>query len=207
MGVRVYKKVPFTLLEILVALVILAAVGSAVAINVRRMVFQQRFHSEADQLLQVVRTAQELMRLGYDVAVRIYPLEDAKWHVDLLIEGGIPKGWKQLLSRQRHAFTALQIVWRPQGKLPAPGLIQIDFLSRGSVMSRGILELAGGEETQGLCLHGYPAPIALMAMADAYKCLESDMQWQTAREQLGRFIRQEIEHKEGGHASAESPSK
>lgn len=163
------RKRTFTLLELMIVLMILALTLGVVGINVGRAVREQRFRSEVDRVVDKLRLAQELMLIG-NVGVDVV-FEKVKEGVDfrLEVDGPLTKAWKAEVERPLSPLKAIHWVEFDETvpRVAAPeGRLQLQFLSRGSVMSKGLLRLSTSERdddfgtlTRYICLSGYPRHI------------------------------------------------
>ena len=165
------KRHPFTLLEILVVIAILTTLGGFISINIKRVVYDQRFKSEVASVLETLRLAQNLMLLvKQDVHVIFKGKESQEIDMLLSFDFPIPPGWEKELKRKRALKTIHRVEMedgrrRDQGR---EGELDIQFLSGGDVMSQGILLLSNhyseAEDPKSLmnryiCLLGYPSEL------------------------------------------------
>lgn len=160
-----------TLLEILIVMAILALVGGLVSIGINRALTDQRFRTEVSIVVDQLRLAQDLMLvLGTDVHLKFAVDGDTggiKYWLELETE--LPKEIEKEVLRKRPKLKTVRGVFlKDQLALQTVrGEIDVKFLSRGSVMSRGVLRLATSDSEDPpegtlqtyICLPGYPKPI------------------------------------------------
>jgi len=157
------KRRCFTLLELIIVLLIAATALTAMGINVRKLLYEQRFHSEVSSIVSMLRLAQEMMLLlNTDVTVTFSSQQNSIAYA-IKLEGAPSKEWKQLIQRQRPLLGYINSLQWSNGdngeKSDISKGISLRFLSGGAVMSKGVL-LAGEEKQQrAICLPGYPAPL------------------------------------------------
>lgn len=143
-----------TLIELLVVIAILAMAAGAIGINIKRAVYEQRFLTEVGTVVDQLRTAQELMLLAKaEVKVDFHAHEEGI-EMELICDEEIPKGWDQLLKKK--------ILLRYIHEVHCEEGFPLQFFSRGSVMTKGIVRLEAAE-TRYIALAGYPAPIRATA--------------------------------------------
>ena len=163
----------FTLIELLIVISILSIMASVVGFNVYRAFQDQRFRTEVGLIVDELRLAQDLMLiLDTDVHVKFAPAETGiKYWIE--VEHGVSKEWKPFLLRSHRDLRAIEILSFTEESVE--GVIDIRFMSGGSVMSRGILRLASNMGKKAICLHGYPHPIVSVA-DEGEVCVEKDEQ-------------------------------
>jgi len=164
------RRAYFTLVELLLVLAILLIIGSFIAINIRKALIDQRFRTEVNLITDQIRLAQDLMLvLSQDVHLII--TSDGKGGVDYEIKCDfpLPKGWdKEILRRHETLNTIHRVDFKDQLKIypTKSGEVDLKFISKGTVISRGILVLSAYHEhdekgplTRYVCLPGYPSAI------------------------------------------------
>ncbi|PJD96767.1 MAG: prepilin-type cleavage/methylation domain-containing protein [Parachlamydia sp.] len=160
----------FTLVEILIVFLILSLVTAVVGINISKALEEQRFRTEVDIVLGELRLAQDLMLiLKADVQVKFAQgTEGINYSIET--ESQTTKNWVNSLKRPHPKLKTIRgISFKDELDLPTvPGAIVIHFLSKGSVMSRGILRLSNSSDAVNvpswaqvkvINLYGYPHPI------------------------------------------------
>lgn len=160
----------FTLVEILIVFLILSLVTAVVGINISKALEEQRFRTEVDIVLGELRLAQDLMLiLKADVQVKFAQgAEGINYSIET--ESQTTKNWVNSLKRPHPKLKTIRgISFKDELDLPTvPGAIVIHFLSKGSVMSRGILRLSNSSDAVNvpswaqvkvINLYGYPHPI------------------------------------------------
>ncbi|MCB1111238.1 MAG: type II secretion system protein [Chlamydiales bacterium] len=176
------RRSAITLVEMLIVLVILALAAGFIGINIAKAVREQRFKTEVAVIADQLRLAQDIM-LIMDVGIHVKFAEDPNtggiryW---LEAEAPLPKGWKQEVERAHANLQAIHFV-SIKDELDYPitqGVIDIKFLSRGSVMSKGALRLSTSETADDrgalesfVCLPGYPQPIVISKKENSESCL------------------------------------
>lgn len=165
------RRHPFTLIELMIVLAILAMIAGVVGINIRKAYTQQRFRSEVDSIVDQLRLSQDLMLItGADVHLKFTSMGDEQglkmW---MEVEGQLTsKEWEKLLNKNQRVLTAIHAInFEDELEYPVmPGVIDIRFLSAGNVMSRGMMRLsthedesAEGSMVRAICLLGHPSPL------------------------------------------------
>lgn len=185
-----------TLLEMMLVIAILAVFGGVLALKIDRVIREQRFTSEAHQVVDQLRLAQNLM-LIFHTNVHVHIMENTELRVLdcwLTFDTPLPGHWGQDLQRVHHFKMIKEInFWDPNEttvtKSEDPTIppqiipdrfneLTIAFLSGGSKMSKNILLLATAKKEQDpgaleswVCLQGYPAPITLLSKNPEDNCL------------------------------------
>lgn len=160
---------PFTIIEMLVVIAILAVVGGIVSVSIHRAYVQQRFRSEVAVVVNTLRLAQDLMIILHD-DVHVKFIEDKGNGIQFWLETESPlaKAWEQEIQRTHKTLTVIHSIKFRDELLGTVryGELDIKFLSGGSVMSRGTIRLATtDDETRtnalrsAICLLGFPHPI------------------------------------------------
>lgn len=160
-----------TLLEILIVMAVLALVGGLVSIGINKALVDQRFRTEVSLIVDDLRLAQDLMLiLGTDVHVKFAEDKDKsgiKYWMEM--ETKLPESMEREVLRKRSNLKTIRGVFF-EDLLPfelVPGQVDVKFLSKGSVMSRGVMRLATSDSENPpegvlqtyICLSGYPKPI------------------------------------------------
>jgi hypothetical protein len=196
-----FRRLHLTLVEILIAIMILALVGGIIGINVTKALKEQRFRTEVDLMVDTLRLAQNLMLiLGADVHVRIRTASDKSGiEYALDVEGGVPKNWEPIIKRSQRLLKEVHgVSFRELQPFPiVEGQLDIRFQSGGSTMSKGVFRLSSHENenapgalTVAICLKGYPHPIIGMPEGKTIECESgSDIEFNN---RLTFFTTQEI---------------
>jgi hypothetical protein len=165
------RRLPVTLLEIIIVMAILATVSGVVVISINKALVDQRFRTEVGLIIDELRLAQNLMLiLDTDVHVHFAVSEKEQgikyW---LQLETSLPKNIQKEVLRKRKVLKTVKGVFLADELLTAVKEKHIDvkFLSNGSVMSKGIMRLASSDSESPpkgtlqrfVCLAGYPKPI------------------------------------------------
>lgn len=165
------RRLPVTLLELLVVVAILAMASGIVMVSINKAVVDQRFRTEVGSVVDALKLAQDLMLiLGTDVRV---VFEETKnndgigfWlEMDTLLSPNVQRE----VSKRVHRLKTIKGVFFVDELLTEvqEGKIDVKFLSKGSVMSKGVMRLAtsdsenppAGTLESYICLEGYPKPI------------------------------------------------
>jgi len=188
---------PFTLVEVLIAMALLAVVGGVVALNVRKAILQQRFRSDVSLVVHTLRLAQQLMLVfNTDVKVRFWPLPDQRGFGYLLdFEDKLDTYWKREATRPRAPLKGIHAISFGSDTRQ----VEIQFLSGGMVMSRGILQLSSAAEgrvegawVEYICLPGFPR--FLESRGDP--CDEVDFKKQEEEQrELGAYVMNVVQEK------------
>lgn len=172
-----------TFIEMMVVLAIISLLGGLVAINVNKAVVDQRFRTEVAAIVNQLRLAQNLMLvLDQDVTVKFKDRGDQKT-IDYWLEMQCPalKGWdKELARRPPPLKTIRALEFDAELQEAGEGLLELKFMSGGTVMSRGVLLLSTSDSfnkkgalERYICLPGFPAAIsASMGEIPKAACLE-----------------------------------
>jgi type II secretory pathway pseudopilin PulG len=167
---KILKRCHVTLLEILLVLAILSILSGFVAINTFKAVREQRFRSEVAQVVDYLRLAQNIMLImNTDVLVKFKSSEGALV-CTLEFDHSTTKGWAKELKRPPKEFKTLHYIGFKDENFPEKaGEITIHFLSGGSMMSKGEIELSTNDPHKKardentlvnyILLRGYPSPI------------------------------------------------
>lgn len=155
-----------TLMELLIVIAIIALFGGIAAINVGQIIREERYNSEVQLVIDQLRLAQDLMLLiPADVHV-VIKTENEGFVMTIETDAPLEPGWKRELERKRYTLKEIRYA-SFHDEVPhviRKGDIDIQFLSGGSVMSRGHLLLSpkpegGGTQARRICLLGFPSPI------------------------------------------------
>lgn len=169
------KRLHFTLLELMLVIGILSLVAGFVSINVVKMLRDQHFRTEVSQVLDTVRTAQDLM-LIYDTNVKVVftqksgndPIE-----YEIQFDTPIPVQWAKQLKPPRRTMKHIKKVNFYDEKQVCKKVENerhVGFFSGGSVMSRGLIILSTHDNynaehaiTRYIALSGHPQPLSISA--------------------------------------------
>lgn len=161
-----------TLFELLVVLAIFSLIGGVIGINIKKAIREQRFRSEVSMVVDQLQLAQNLMLiLETDVRIKFQSKNDEiEMRMELLDK--ISKNWANQLTKKPKILKTIQYVgFKDQiSEIEEPGQTAVQFLSGGSLMSRGIMQLATskGVEDYGrlrkfILLTGEPGPIEVVS--------------------------------------------
>lgn len=169
---RILRKAYVTLLELLIVIAVLALIGGALVYNIGNAVIDQRFRTEVGRVVDILRLAQDLMLiLGTDVHVK-FAQDEAKGgiHYWIEMETALEGPWEKEIKRPLNNLKTIRGVFLKDLATDnyIQGQIDVKFLSRGSLMSRGMMRLATSTEDNPIppgtlenyiCLPGYPHSI------------------------------------------------
>lgn len=160
------------MIEVMIVMTLISIVVGVMGFGVNRALNQQSFRSEVVAVIDQLRLSQELMViLNADVRVH-FVAESDQIKVWLETETGLAKGWERELARSGRELRAVEKITFDDVTLEEEGELTLEFLSGGTVMSKGILSLSFGDESRHICLPGYPRPI--ISVIDKERCLEED---------------------------------
>ncbi len=192
-----YKRHQMTFIEVMIILTIILLTTGLMGVNIQRMIKQQHFKSEVALVVDQLRLAQDIMLiLNADVRVKFNKDKNGfKLHIE--VENILSKGWQREIQRERPALKHIQSIafedYNSGNKIEQPPL-ELLFLSGGSIMSQGLLQLKGaGDDDQAyLMFPGYPYPIESSQNAEDH--LTRRIQHQADYfEKLTFYMRREIE--------------
>lgn len=173
----VVRRCYVTLLELLVVIAILSLIAGVMVIGIDKVIVDQRFRTEVSVLVDELRLAQDLMMImGVDVKMQFAP-DDTGINYWLEIDSELPKDLLKQVQKKQRLRTVRGVFFNNLNE-EEHGKLDLNFLSRGAVMSQGILQLTitgEQEETNSrvlqnfICLSGYPRPIS---SSDSYEAAE-----------------------------------
>lgn len=167
---KLVRRCPVTLLEILIVIAILAMAAGIVSIGVSRSLVDQRFRNEVGMIVEELRLAQDLMLvLGTDVKVKFAedPGHD-KINFWMELETKVSDSLQQEILKKHHQLKTIRgFTFRDENATEVvEGATEVRFFSKGAVMSRGIIHMATSSESREsnvleayIPLAGYPGPI------------------------------------------------
>lgn len=180
-----------TLLEVVIVMVILAIASAVVSININKALVEQRFMSEVDLIVSQLRLAQDIMLImGVDSHLHFSSSKNNEgieyW---LETETNLPQNVQREVQRRRKKLTAIKGVFF-KDELPNSNQenhITVSFLSKGDLMSKGIIRLATSSDEnipkgtleRFIYLPGYPKPIVssrtIEESQESYQELDEDL--------------------------------
>lgn len=198
------KKRFFTLMEMLLVLGILSLIAGFLGVNISKMLQEQRFRTEVSQVMDQLRLAQDLM-LIHDTNVQVKFASDKEHgcvEYGMTFDTPIPKGWAKELKRPLKKLKMIHSVsFRDMNQLfddSEDDEANIQFLSGGAVMSKGVLILRSHKSAMTNVLKsfvwipGSPAPlVASSKFPEEYN--EKDITFET---RLSQITQGEIQAKE-----------
>lgn len=195
-----FRRSFFTLIEMMIVLIIVSVVGGVVAISVNTAINQQRFRTEVSTILDQLRLAQDLMLTMGDVHLKFEEERESKAIVFWLdFDFPLAPEWEKELKRKHKNLKAIHRVdFKDKGQTPQTrGILDLQFLSGGSVMSQGtlIVSTASTHETEStltryICLPGYPTPFLQSNISEEANCSQEIND--DSNEQMTRWTRDEI---------------
>lgn len=198
------KKRYVTLIEMLIALAIIAVGAGLIGINVNKAIKEQRFNGEVSLVVDQLRLAQNLMLiLNQDVKVK-FRARAGLLTCQLDFECPLDKGWDRQLNQRPSELKAIRAVSfkTANGKVESTeqGEVVLQFMSGGTVMSRGVLTLsssatpfAQNAEDRTIVLQGFPHPISLSASAQPE--LKEQITFDDKNKALTQYVVHEINAK------------
>jgi len=158
------KRLQFTLIEMLIVLSIIALVAGVIGINAKKALRDQHFKSELSAFLDRLRLAQDLMLIAdADVHFKIEANESEK-AIKYWIE--TDQTFSKQFDRMIKKVGVLKTIHHVSHASGKDGLIDLKFLSKGSVISSGTIQLSSvikNNRASALIayipLKGYPGPI------------------------------------------------
>lgn len=178
------RRLYYTLFEILIVISVLALVAGLVSINIRKALHEQNFRSEVELVVNKLRVAQDLMLIFRgEVKVLIKKDENDKGLIWLEFESKMPGHWEREAKRIHTLKYIRTINFRDEllyansysVKKEDDDTLEIRFLSNGSTMSKGLMQLASGDISRYIYLPGYPAPIiSLVSETEAFAIAKDD---------------------------------
>ncbi len=159
---QVKKRRFITLIEILIVVGIIALVSGLATIGIRKALRDQKFRTEAYQVLTTLRLAQQLMIvLNTDVHVK-FKRTDEGFNYRIELDDKLSERWHKELTRNRPLLKEIHAINFKDALEGGEGPLDIRFLSGGTVMSQGVMRLGtaapgspGALETF-ICLPGFP---------------------------------------------------
>lgn len=154
----------FTLLEILIALSILAVAGSLVAYNLRRVYLEQQALNEMESVANVMKTASDLMMLVNLDSELKFSSKEGKLTVEFLPKSALSPLMKPLIPKKPLTLENIHTFSFEDGALHTHLTDQFSllFLSKGFLMNRGVFTMESREVQGSLILLGYPSSLLLI---------------------------------------------
>lgn len=168
------RRLPVTLLELLIAVAILVTVSAVVIVSVNKAYVDQQFRAEAGRVVDKLRLAQDLMLLSKeDFRVKFAKAEKNEG-IEFRIESYQPlrEDYLKRAMGDKSTLKAIKGVFFEDESLdeqPKEGEINARYRSNGIVMSKGIMRLAStdnqdppaGTLQRYICFPGYPSVITV----------------------------------------------
>lgn len=200
------KKRFITLIELLIVISVLAIAVGVIGFNINRALREQHFKSEVELVVDYLRLAQNLMLImNADVHVIFKAAEKDRYiSMNMKVDGNIEDHLlKVVTDKEKHLSYIQFLEFYDENKTHhEANQVDVKFISKGSVMSKGIMHLSTNERgdvigaiQRYICLPGYPKPIqSVNKKGDDPAC---DEQKQTDFDlRLTSFTVQEIQAKQ-----------
>lgn len=170
------KERHFTLIEILLVIGVIVMITALTGLNIRRLYQEQKFNAEVNTVLDTLRMSQDLMMILQTDVVVNFKQNDKDRTIEYAIHFDKPpsKEWVNILTKKHPPLTAIKTLTFESHHPAAQekeGGVNIEFLSRGSVMSMGLLQISPyandaepGPLNRYICLKGFPSPITLQTL-------------------------------------------
>ncbi len=163
------RKSFFTLLEMLIVMLILSFGAILTGVKVKDLYLEQRFLSEAQQVLSHLGMAQDLMLImDADVEVKLtYDRKTKEVICWMEVEKPIEEPWKRLIERRLSLSAIRSFQWGEREEDP----LTLSFI--WGQMSQGTLLLSAATKEEGsrsqkqefkIELPGYPAPLGTSSL-------------------------------------------
>jgi len=137
-----------TLIELLIVIGILSLIAGLIGVNIVKAVRDQRFKSEVNRFVDKLRMAQDVMLIldiGATVKFEKAPNEEG---IRCWMETSVPlpRHWGALINRPQAYFKSIH--WIQFKDVKEEGKLELEFLSGGIGMSKGILRLSTSERDE-----------------------------------------------------------
>jgi type II secretory pathway pseudopilin PulG len=174
-------------MEMMIVIAILGLFAGVIGISANKMMVDQRFRNEVSFIVDQLRLAQDLMLImKTDVTVKFVAPKDAKGiTISLDTETKLPEAVQREIKRKKNVLKTIRGVFfkdELSGSYSS-GELGLKFLSRGAVMSKGVMRVATTDEQNPpdnalqsyICLAGYPRPISSYDTQEAAEneCLDA----------------------------------
>jgi hypothetical protein len=159
-----FRKSPITLLEVLIALAVIALVGGAIAWNVRKLYLQQKTLDEMHRVGLLIRKAEELMMIANLDSDISFDQEGDLIRVSLIPKSAVSQSMKPLLVGSSLLLRYVDAIAFEDAfaETVLTPKFSLTFISRGYLMNRGVLQMRGNEVTRSIILYGYPTSVVLL---------------------------------------------
>lgn len=154
---------PFTLVEIMIALTIVALISGVVGVSVSRFYREQETLDEMGRVASLLRNAQELMMVAHVDSEVKFQKGDQDTQVTLTLKSSAPEPPLPLFNRGELHLTRIEKLSFDDSSQESGSRLNwsLFFFSKGFVMNTGILKMEGNGVTRSIVFHGYPAPLVL----------------------------------------------
>ncbi|KAF3363253.1 hypothetical protein PHSC3_000143 [Chlamydiales bacterium STE3] len=206
---RVVRRYFFTLIEVLVALSLIALVSGVFAINIRQLWRQQAFLDEAHIVLNQLRLAQDIMQvMSADVEVGFQKKEET-YFSKISIKSPGSQSTKRILAQTDLALKEIgSLIFEDiSGKVLEEDFV-LTFFSRGFTMNHGLLKIGSKlSKTPSLVIafSGHPQPMNLEPLSSFKE--PSPIEESAYIERLTLSTRQETTSDENPAASSQNNEK
>jgi hypothetical protein len=166
---HMYHRRYVTLLEMMLVIAILSLFAGLIGISVNKALVEQRFRNEVSMVVDELRLAQDLMLiLNTDVLVKFVEIKDQGISCSLVLETRMIDKVKREIDRKPLILKTIKsLSLGNSNSSGTKGEAELKFISKGAVMSRGIIRLGTADEGRSstnalesyICLAGYPRTI------------------------------------------------
>lgn len=195
-----------TLVELLVVIFVLAIAIGVIGFNVHRALREQHFKTEVELVVDYLRLAQNLMLImNADAHVVFMAAVNGKSNLMILeIDGNLNDPLLKVVTDKPKRLDYIHLIefYDLNKTHNEPGKVDVKFISKGSVMSKGVMRLSTNENPHEegalerfICMPGYPKPIQSTDKKDGdFACQEQKQSDFDVR--LTTFTVQEIQAKQ-----------
>ncbi len=208
---RLLRKQYITLLEIMIAISILAIATGIASIGIRQVLRDQRFRTEVYQVLTTFRLAQQIMLiLNTDVHVKFKAENGKGFTYKIVLDDKLDKDWQKIFSKPRPTLKEIHAINFIDALGPSAKSDELDirFLSGGSVMSQGMMRLGTAPEGTPnslqlfICFPGYPHFFQISSDSTQDKACNVQLQ-KKYNTRITEFTVEEIETKNSAYKDIE----
>ena len=173
----------YTLIEILIAVMLLVILLGAVGINIRAASKDQTFQAEVDHLLHRLNLAQDMLVVLKIDSRMEFKKDAARWFPI----GNINQNYEILIDREKIPLSEFsEITFEDSKESKKEGEFTLNFGDLGYIMPQGVLKLVSKRgKTVYINFPGYPQPLTLAREAPNER--ELDRKEREFYEQITRF--------------------
>lgn len=187
--IKSIRKQAITLLEVLIALGLLAIVAGMITFKVREWIEEQRSLNEMNDAAHLIATLQDLMLIAnvdssisfeksaQGLIMKINPLSGVPYYL-------IPE-----IHQKPYLFKHLKEIQFEEGttNMMRNPPFALSFISKGFLMNRGILHFKSPSTQRKMLFLGYPAPFKLSQKDLLYLPMETEINNENERMTLATF--------------------